>query len=303
MLMVMICPAESESLRVISLYPGHSDNIFAMGGNLVALSENDDDDLLPEVPRISLRSGAERILALRPDVIVTRPFAERINPNMYDVLRRSGVKVISIDPPKWDGFPEYLLTLAESLNLNPINGISRLNSILEGSESQTQISADKCKLNTSKIVYNSESESSRMNQQSESESAKMNRPRVFLEATSRELHTCAPDSWPARLIALSGGVNIASDAKPLRPGSTIAPYGVERVLMNAESIDVYIIQTGAMNPGTVKDFRAREWAGALQHARVYEIPERYISRPSLLGLEKGIKILRQIFTEDSENAR
>ncbi len=280
MLMVMICPAESETLRVISLYPGHSDNIFAMGGNLVALSENDDDDLLPELPRISLRSGAERILALRPDVIVTRPFAERINPNMYDVLRRSGVKVISIDPPKWDVFPEYLITLAESLNLNPINGISRLNSALE------------CKLNTSKIVYNSESEST-----------KTNRPRVFLEATSRELHTCAPDSWPARLIALSGGVNIASDAKPLRPESTIAPYGVERVLMNAESIDVYIIQTGAMNPATVNSFKAREWSSALSHARVYEIPERYISRPSLLGLEKGIKILRQIFTEDSENAR
>ena len=268
LMMIMISPVNAETLRVISLYPGHSDNISAMGGNLVALSENDDDDLLPELPRVSLRSGAERILALKPDVIITRPFAERINPNMYDILRRSGVKVISIDPPKWDDFPEYLLTLAESLNLNPINGISRLNIALEGLESP---SAKKL--------------------------------RVFLEATSREIHTCAPDSWPARLIALTGGVNIAGDAKPLRTGSTIAPYGVERVLRNAESIDVYIIQTGAMNPATVKDFYAREWSSALSHARVYEIPEKYISRPSLLGLEKGIKILRRIFTEDSENAR
>ena len=268
MIMMMICPAESEALRVISLYPGHSDNISAMEGNLIALSENDDDDLLPDLPRVSLRSGAERILALRPDIVITRPFAERINPNMYDVLRRSGVKVVSIDPPKWDDFPAYLLTLAESLNLDPVKGIARLNSALEGIESP---------------------------------SAK--KTRVFLEATSRELHTCAPDSWPARLIALAGGVNIAADAVPLREGSTVAPYGVERVLRKAESIDVYIIQTGAMNPATVRDFRGREWAGALRHARVCEIPERYISRPSLLGLEKGIKILRQIFTEDSKNAR
>ena len=268
LMMIMISPVNAETLRVISLYPGHSDNISAMGGNLVALSENDDDDLLPELPRVSLRSGAERILALKPDVIVTRPFAERINPNMYDVLRRSGVKVISIDPPKWDDFPEYLLTLAESLNLNPINGISRLNIALEGLDSP---SAKKL--------------------------------RVFLEATSREIHTCAPDSWPARLIALTGGVNIAGDAKPLRNGSTIAPYGVERVLRNAESIDVYIIQTGAMNSAAASDFSRREWASALSNARVCEIPERYISRPSLLGLEKGIKILRRIFTEDSENAR
>lgn len=267
-MIMMISPVNAETLRVISLYPGHSDNISAMGGNLVALSENDDDDLLPELPRVSLRSGAERILSLKPDVIITRPFAERINPNMYDVLRRSGVKVISIDPPKWDDFPAYLVTLAESLNLNPINGIARLNSALEGLESPSAKS-----------------------------------PRVFLEATSREIHTCAPDSWPARLISLAGGVNIAADAKPLRNGSTIAPYGVERVLRNAESIDVYIIQTGAMNPATINTFKTREWSSALSHARVCEIPEKYISRPSLLGLEKGIKILRQIFTEDSKNAR
>ena len=130
LMLMMISPVNAETLRVISLYPGHSDNISAMGGNLVALSENDDDDLLPGLPRISLRSGAERILALRPDVVITRPFAERINPNMYDVLRRSGVKVVSIDPPKWDDFPAYLLTLAESLNLDPLKGIDRLNSAL-----------------------------------------------------------------------------------------------------------------------------------------------------------------------------
>ena len=271
MLMIMICPLNAETLRVISLYPGHSDNISAMGGNLVAVSENDDDDLLPELPRVPLRSGAERILALRPDIVVTRPFAERINPNMYDILRRSGVKVISIDPPKWDDFPEYLITLAESLNLNPIDGISRLNSLLA---------------------------------EIESPSAKTHRHRVFLEATSRELHTCAPDSWAARLIALAGGVNIAVDAVPLREGSTIAPYGVERLLKNAASLDVYIIQTGAMNTSTAETFRAREWAGALKHVRVYEIPEKYISRPSLLGLEKGLKYLQQIFrTEESQNAR
>ena len=271
MLMIMICPLNAETLRVISLYPGHSDNISAMGGNLVAVSENDDVDFLPELPRVPLRSGAERILALRPDIVVTRPFAERINPNMYDILRRSGVKVISIDPPKWDDFPEYLITLAESLNLNPIDGISRLNSLLA---------------------------------EIESPSSELHRPRVFLEATSRELHTCAPDSWAARLIALAGGVNIAVDAVPLREGSTIAPYGVERLLKNAASLDVYIIQTGAMNTSTAETFRAREWAGALKHVRVYEIPEKYISRPSLLGLEKGLKYLQQIFrTEESQNAR
>lgn len=264
MLMTLLCPVNAETLRVISLYPGHSDNIYAMGGGeiLIALSENDDTDLLPELPRVSIRSGAERLLALKPDTVVTRPFAEKLNPNLYDVLRRAGVKIISLDPPSWDNFREYLMTLSRELNLNPQSAINRLDSALA-------------------LI--------------ESSAPKSNRPRVFLEATSRELHTCSPDSWAARLIEFAGGVNIAEDAVPLRSGSAVAPYGVERILRNAESLDVYIIQTGAMNHATLRDFHAREWTKALSHVRVCEVPERDISRPSLLGLERGGTELARIF--------
>ena len=261
---MMICPAWGESLRVISLYPGHSDNIVAMGGSgiLVALSENDDADLLPDLPRVPARSGAERMLALRPDVVITRSFAEKASPNVYEVLRRSGVRVVSIDPPSWDGFTEYLLKLAETVGLDPEAGLARL------------------KFAVSRI---------------KSQAVNVNHPRVFLEATSREVHTCSPDSWASRLVALAGGVNVAGDAVPLREGSAVASWGAERAIKNAASLDVYIIQTGAMNTSTIRDFRSREWSGALSHVRVVEIPERYISRPSLLGLEKGGEILTRIF--------
>ena len=264
MTVMMICPAWGGTLRVISLYPGHSDNIVALGGGelLVALSANDDADLLPDLPRVPARSGAERLLALRPDVVVTRSFAVKASPNVYETLRRSGVRVVSIDPPSWDGFPDYLRTLAETIWLDPEEGLARLKSAVTRIQSQA---------------------------------VSVNHPRVFLEATSREIHTCSPDSWAARLIALAGGVNVAGDAVPLREGSAVASWGAERVLRDADSLDVYIIQTGAMNTSTIRDFRAREWSGALSHVRVAEIPERYISRPSLLGLEKGGEMLTRIF--------
>lgn len=274
MMVMMICPAYGggKDLRVISLYPGHSDNIVAMGGGklLVALSENDDDDLLPDLPRMPSRSGTERVLAMRPDVVITRSFAVRVNPNMYDILERSGVKVVVIDPPSWENFPEYLRILADSIGLDPEEGLSRLKSAV------TEIS---------------------------SHAVTVNRPRVFLEATSRELHTCSPGSWASRMIELAGGVNIAADAVPVREGSAVAPYGVERLLRHADSLDIYIIQTGTMNTATVRDFRAREWSSALGHVRAAEIPERYISRPSLLELERGGRELVRIFREVSENAR
>lgn len=232
---------------------------------LIALSENDDDDLLPELPRISLRSGAEKLLALRPDIVITRSFAKRLNPNMYEVLERSGVRVIILDTPDWENFPDYLKTLAQALGLDAKSALQKFDAIISEISSGTK---DK------------------------------KAPNVFLEATSRELHTCAPDSWAANLIALAGGKNIASDVKPLRSGSAIASFGTERVIESAGSIDVYIIQTGAMNPSTLKDFYSRSWSEALTNAKVYEVPERFISRPSLLGLERGGKILLKIFWED-----
>ena len=254
----------ADTKRVVSLYPGHSDNIYALGGGdmLIALSENDNDDLLPELPRISLRTGAEKILSLKPDIVITRSFAERINPNLYDVLRRSGVKVISIDPPEWDNFPEYLKELAHELNLDSESAIVKLNSLTESIKSRSHSG---------------------------------NHPHVFIEATSREIHTCSPSSWAAHLIELAGGINIAHDAKPLREGSAIASFGVENVMKNHESIDVYIIQTGAMNNAGINEFYSRSWSKALKNVRVYEIPEKYLSRPSLLGLEKGGNELIKIF--------
>ena len=266
MMLTFTCNSSAETLRVISLYPGHSDNIYALGGGdmLIALSENDDDDLLPELPRISLRAGAERILSLHPDIVITRSFAERINPNLYDVLRRSGVKVISIDPPDWDNFPDYLKALAHELNLDSESAIMKLNALTESIKSR-------------------------------SHSESKNHPHVFLEAASREIHTCSPSSWAARLIELAGGINIAHDAKPLRTGSAIAAFGAENVLRYHEVLDVYIIQTGAMNHAGIKDFYARSWSEALKNVKVYEIPEKYLSRPSLPGLEKGGNELIKIF--------
>lgn len=266
-LVILVNSAFADTLRVISLYPGHSDNIYALGGEnfLIALSENDDEDLLPNLPRISLRAGAEKLLALNPDIVVTRSFAERLNPGLYEILKIAGVRVISLDPPTWEKFPEYLKTLATSLNLSPDLAITKLNEIRSNIRTKAH----------ENILHKA--------------------PRIFLEATSREVHTCAPDSWAANLITLAGGINIAKDAVPLRAGSSIASWGVERVLKSVDNLDVYIIQTGAMNNSGLDSFYARQWSSALINVKVYTIPEKFLSRPSLLGLERGGNELMKIF--------
>ncbi|MCR5347757.1 MAG: ABC transporter substrate-binding protein [Fretibacterium sp.] len=253
--------------RVISLYPGHTDNVLALGGELVGVSENDSSEL--NLPRFSPRAGAESLLALQPDLVLTRGLAERMNPNLSKVLTQAGVRVECIEPPSWDEFPGYLCRLAGLLGLDdPEAGAARLETLRSFIAEQ----AEKARAGGKKG------------------------PRFFIEATGRELHTCSPGSWAARLAALCGGENAASDARPARAGSAVAPWGLERVLKSLnEGLDVYLVQRGAMNASTLETVRARPWSGALAGVKLAEIPEADLSRPSLLGLERGGKKLLEIF--------
>lgn len=261
--------AEAGEIRIISLYPGHTDNIVALGGEkkLIAISKNDDRTMLPDLPRFSARSGAEELLALKPDILLTRGLAERQNPQLRSVLERAGVKVVSIEPPSWDEFPGYLEKIALLIGSDPADAVAELGRI------RSKISAESA------------------------EKAKGRHPFIFVEATSRELNTCSPDSWAAKLIELAGGKNAAKDAKVIRKGSSVAPYGLERILKAAAegTIDIYLIQKGTMNAANMKVLSQRSWYPAIKKLKIAVVPERELSRPSLLGLEAGGRHLINIF--------
>lgn len=254
--------------RIVSLYPGHTDNIAALGagGKLVGISENDNDGLLPGVPRFSMKAGPEALLALRPDLVLTRTLADAQNPELRKVLTRAGVRVEVIDPPTWETFESYLRHIAELSGTSPDDAVAELERV------RAEIRGNAEKLSRGR------------------------RPLVFVEATARELHTCSPDSWAARLVELAGGRNAAAAADPLRAGSAIAPWGLERILETINSgLDVYLVQRGPMNATDEASLSARSWIGALEKVRVAVVPEYLLSRPSLSGLKEGGAMLIKIF--------
>lgn len=268
LLLLSALPAAAYE-RIISLYPGHTDNIVALGGaaRLVGLSKNDNSDLLPELPRLAMKTGAEAVLALNPDLVLTRSLVEKQNPELKNVLERAGVTVILLDPPSWDGFPDYLRTLA------PLAGAD--------GDAAAEIFGNLC------AEIRAEAAARRGNAPA---------PSVFVEATSRELHTCAPDSWAAHLIHLAGGKNAAESAVPARRGSAVALWGLERVMkLLASGLDVYLVQNGPMNRATPEDVENRPWAAALGGVKIAQIAESVLSRPSLLGLREGGRALIEIF--------
>ena len=102
-------------------------------------------------------------------------------------------------------------------------------------------------------------------------------------------------------IDLAGGINIAGDAQPVSEGSSIAPFGEEKVLINADNIDVYVSQRGSMNSGASKQ-GISERAGfesvkAIKNDRFYTINEKLISSPSFRYVKGVRELARYLYPE------
>jgi iron complex transport system substrate-binding protein len=76
------------------------------------------------------------------------------------------------------------------------------------------------------------------------------------------------------------------------PGSSIAPFGAEKILQRGEAIDVYIGQLGLVNPGiSIDSIRSRPGyttIKAVRNNRILLIDEKIISSPTFRYLS-GIR--------------
>lgn len=259
---------KGPAVRIVSLYAGHTENLIAVGArrNLVAASVTDDKKIVGDLPRLPLKPGVEQILALKPDLVLARSMQANAQMPLFEQLKSLGVPVLVLDPPSWGAFVPYLDLLG------------RLSGHEDGAKSAT----------------------ARAKKLMAADGAKEKSVGVFLVVQGRTMSTCDPDSWAAHVVALAGGRNVAAGAKPTSPGSTIAPFGPERLLAVDDEIETIVLQQGAMNGTTAREFAADPRFAkmrAVRASRVYDVSEADISRPSLLRLEAGVKNLRKIFSK------
>lgn len=260
----------APAARIVSLYSAHTENLFALGlaEHIVGVGTN--DDFPPEAaqkPRFDYRSDPENILAVSPDLVVIRPFIARAHPQFVEILERAGVPVAALYPETFDDFNEYIGKLAQ----------------LTGAEAQADTQLKVFHASISAIQAKAEAISPKL--------------RVFFEASQDGYKTVTPDSLPARAIAFAGGVNIAQNAAPVKPGSSIAAYGVETLLQQAETIDAYVVQSGAMNPINSIDNVAKrpgfEAIKAIRDGNVFIISEKLISSPTF-RYAQGVRELQMM---------
>ena len=259
---------------MIVLYSAHTENLYSLGVGDHIIGVNSTSIYPPDAamkPVYDYNSDPEKVIAAEPACVVIRPFINRKSPDFVAAIGKAGIPVISLYPEGFDYFDEYfqklgLLSGTEEKAVSLLNefhaNLAAISNLTEGIEPKKQ---------------------------------------VYFEATETNYRTVTSDSMPAIAIELAGGINIAKDVEPITEGSTIASFGIERILMNAENIDVYISQRGAMNAGgnehSISIREGFENIKAVQTGDILEINEKLVSSPTLRFYKGVNEIARALYPE------
>lgn len=254
--------------RIISLYPGHTENLFSLGLNAEIIGVSPDENYpaaATQKPVFSYHDDLEKFLAVRPDLVLVRPMIDRAYGKLLKGLEKNGITVVSLQPGAIESIYAYWRTLGE------LTG--------KTAQAEAMISHFKTALEAVRASVRDITPPKR----------------VYFEAIHDRMKTFSPDSMAIFALESAGGVNIAADATPVH-GTNIAFYGKERIISHAADMDVYLAQSGPMNHITVDAIQNEPGFSvikAVQNHQIYLIDEDLVSRPTLRLLD-GIRMIAGI---------
>ncbi|MEF2229748.1 MAG: ABC transporter substrate-binding protein [Pseudodesulfovibrio sp.] len=256
--------------RIISLYPAHTENLYSLGlrDEIIGVSSSEDfPSGVLNKPKFNARDGVEKFLAAEPDLILIRPMHLTAHPALWDALRRRGIRILALQPGTIPKMYAYWRKLGR----------------LTGHELTAEEMISDFKTGLEKAL-------SRLERVPEGK-----RPGVFFESIHGKCATFTPGSMPIFVLEMAGGHNVADDAKANRD-TNIANYGLERLLLKGQQIDVYLAQYGTMNEVEIRDITNAPAASRIKAVRdrnVFLVDEHLVSRPTLRLLE-GIETVHQL---------
>ena len=258
--------------RIISLYPAHTENLVEMGGSdtLIGISTSDNYPAsILEKPRYSFRDTVEKFIAARPDCILIRPMIRNSAANLVKKLEEFGITVISLQPTSGTELYSYWKKLGMISGYH--SEASQMSEMFRHRLAELSRKVDAIPLSS--------------------------RPRVYFEAIHSRMKTFSPQAIAIFCLESAGGINVAADAVP-RNNTNIASYGKERILSHAQTIDVYLAQSGRMNRITIDEIVSESGFAAIKavsNNRVYVIEENLVSRPTTRLIDGMWQINRLLF--------
>lgn len=240
--------------RIISLYGAHTENLFYLGADsqVVGVSVNDEyPDQVRGKQRFSYHDDPEKILSIRPDLVLIRPMIDNGYPQFVRQLEAYGITVVSLQPSSVEEMYEYWKVLGK-LTGN-VRSAENLVNEFKGKIQNVQALTGKIPL----------------------------KKRVYFQAIHSRMKTFTPGAMPIFALETAGGINVAADAIASR-NTNVAIYGKEQILVKAGEIDVLLAQQGVMNPIEKEQILSEpgfQIIKAVKEGQVYMIDENIVSRP------------------------
>lgn len=269
----------SSCERIIPLYSAHTENLFFLGAGEKVIGAYKTSIYPPEaafLPRYLYQEDPEKIIAADPDVVIIRPFINRKSPEFVEALENAGVLVVSLYPESFDEFDDYINKLA----------------LISG----TKETAEKLL----REFHESINDISQLTMDIEDKKT------IFFESTDVNVRTVTSDSMPGLAIGFAGGINAAGDVPPMTESSSIASFGLEKIVEIGDNVDVYISQRGAMNCGgnekTIIQRPGFETIKAVKNHKLYTINEKIISSPTFRYIKGVREFARYMYPEIFDSA-
>ncbi len=262
-------PAE----RVISTYSAMTEILFAIDAQDqligVGTSEAYPAEAL-EKPSFSYKDDPEVFIAAKPDVVLVRSAMAKRFVDTFEPLEDFGIRVVALDF-HGDDFDDYVLRLARIVDQT------------DEAEQALKIYAERLQELKDRAAAIPENE----------------RLGVFFESREKDYRTAARGSMAYQTLEIIGVENVAEVDLEEASSSSVADYGVERILEKADRIDVYIAQEGVMNKGvTIEGIQSRpgfDAIRAVREDRVLIVDEKLISSPTFRQIEGAEHLFNTIY--------
>ncbi len=251
--------------RIISLTPGHTETVYALGvGNRVLETDKYSDYPPENQPKAKLitypKPNVEELVALQPDLIVVLVEGDDFTHQM----EAHGIKVLKLFPKAFDG------TLQDIELLGRVTGTeARAKQLTAAMHTREEAIIAKTKQAPKpKVLY-------------ELDASDPTKPFV-----------AEPSGFFGNLVPLAGGQNIFDDL-----GTSSAQVSTEQIVARDPGIIILGDTTVPLNPQTPAMVKARhgwEQITAVRTDHIYAIDNAYLSRPGprlIDGLEQLAKLI------------
>lgn len=260
--------------KIISLYSGHTENLFSLGLNEEIIGVGRAEAYPKEVlskKAYDYKGDPEEIIKEKPDVVIMRTTITKTYPDYVKTLQNAGIQVVSLFPETFNDFDNYIERLG----------------IITGKEKEAKAKLEEFHKELNRLKSNAEKIA--------------NKKKVFLETMGNDLKTASKDSFPWNALSFAGAINIAEGAADDKSSGTIANFGAERLLAKSEEIEIYIAQKGGNNPSVTEEvIKKRPGFGkikAIKDNKILIVDEKLVSSPAFRFIQGVTEIQKYLYPE------